>query len=429
MARVRVIEIDDQLAVGRRLRAARDAAGLSLRQLAFPGCSAPYISAIEHGRRVPSLQVLTALGDRLGVSADYLATGAERIEEAAITEAEVALLLGDIEAAESAFARAREQTADPKIQARCEGGLGVILLRRAKINEGIAALERARELAGASFLLLPTLVDALGRAYASRTDFEAAVELYTAARDAAAERRDRPGVLRFNVLLANTFIDLGDLSHSSETLALALHDAGELRDPLLRARVLWSQSRLHTVEGRHDLAAEFAERALESLRAAEDDHAVALAGQLLAYIELERGRPERALELLEEAAPVMARSDDAIERAVFDLERCRALLELGREEEAREILLAAGPVLRDWPSADAGRYFVVVGDLYRRFGENEDALTMYELAIESLRDHRNPHLVRAYQHKADLLEELGRQAEALEALKEALAVQAGSAAR
>ena len=53
--------VDDPAAVGRRLKEARLAAGLSQRQLSFPGCSAAYISRLEAGDRVPSLQLLRKL--------------------------------------------------------------------------------------------------------------------------------------------------------------------------------------------------------------------------------------------------------------------------------------------------------------------------------------------------------------------------------
>ena len=56
--RARTPHYDDPAAVGRRVYEAREAAGLSQRELAFPGCSAAYISRIERGERVPSLQVM-----------------------------------------------------------------------------------------------------------------------------------------------------------------------------------------------------------------------------------------------------------------------------------------------------------------------------------------------------------------------------------
>ena len=73
--------VDDPAAVGRRLKEARVKAGLSQRQLSFPGCSAAYISRLEAGDRVPSLQLLRKIASKLGADEQYLATGVERIEQ------------------------------------------------------------------------------------------------------------------------------------------------------------------------------------------------------------------------------------------------------------------------------------------------------------------------------------------------------------
>ncbi|HXF98660.1 MAG TPA: helix-turn-helix transcriptional regulator [Gaiellaceae bacterium] len=67
--------MDSAAAVGRRLQEARTGAGLSQRELAFPGCSPAYISRIERGQRTPSLQVLRELARRCGVSERFLAWG------------------------------------------------------------------------------------------------------------------------------------------------------------------------------------------------------------------------------------------------------------------------------------------------------------------------------------------------------------------
>jgi transcriptional regulator with XRE-family HTH domain len=73
--------VDDPAAVGRRLKDARIEAGLSQRQLSFPGCSAAYISRLEAGDRVPSLQLLRKLAQKLGADEHYLATGEQRVEQ------------------------------------------------------------------------------------------------------------------------------------------------------------------------------------------------------------------------------------------------------------------------------------------------------------------------------------------------------------
>jgi transcriptional regulator with XRE-family HTH domain len=77
--RERIPHYDDAVEVGRRLNSARQTAGLSQRELAFPGCSAAYISRIERGERVPSLQVMRELARRIGVTESELAYGRERL--------------------------------------------------------------------------------------------------------------------------------------------------------------------------------------------------------------------------------------------------------------------------------------------------------------------------------------------------------------
>jgi transcriptional regulator with XRE-family HTH domain len=95
LKRPRTPHYDDPLAVGQRLHAAREAAGISQRELAFPGCSAAYISRIERGERIPSLQVMRELARRIGISEAELAFGKEPMDRA------VSRAVRDVEAAEA----------------------------------------------------------------------------------------------------------------------------------------------------------------------------------------------------------------------------------------------------------------------------------------------------------------------------------------
>ena len=80
--RARTPHYDDPTAVGLRVREARDAAGLSQRELSFPGCSSAYISRIERGERIPSLQVMREIARRTGISEQALAYGREVLDPA-----------------------------------------------------------------------------------------------------------------------------------------------------------------------------------------------------------------------------------------------------------------------------------------------------------------------------------------------------------
>jgi len=75
MRRQKTAHVDDPVAVGARLRAARTRAKLTLRELSFAGCSPTYLSHLERGERTASLQVLVALADRLSVPVEWLARG------------------------------------------------------------------------------------------------------------------------------------------------------------------------------------------------------------------------------------------------------------------------------------------------------------------------------------------------------------------
>jgi len=60
-----------------RLIKARVEAGLTMQELAFPGCSMTYISRMESGERLPSQAVADGLAQRLGVSSAWLLRGRE----------------------------------------------------------------------------------------------------------------------------------------------------------------------------------------------------------------------------------------------------------------------------------------------------------------------------------------------------------------
>src|SRR5579862_2959638 len=105
--------VDSPAAVGERLRAARLEAGLSQRDLSFDGCTAAYVSRIEAGARTPSYQILREFGNRLGVTADYLATGDEGVVAAdPLVEAEIALRMGELDRAAEIYSQALEEGED-----------------------------------------------------------------------------------------------------------------------------------------------------------------------------------------------------------------------------------------------------------------------------------------------------------------------------
>lgn len=422
--RQKLAHVDDPVKVGRRIREARERAGLSQRQLSFPGCTAAYISRIEKGERVPSLQILREFARRLGVSEGFLAYGRDNVSPAdPLLEAEVALRLDDLKLARRLFSGADRDAADERTQARARAGLGQLAFRAGDHKKTVALLTQAFAIDSTLEFADPSVADSLGRAYAMLSEYESALAVFTRALEAVQERHDRLEIVRFSVLLANTWIDSGNFTRAEEVLAGILAHAAEISDPLARARLFWSQSRLHALQNDSDAAARYARRALETLQITEYTYYAAYAHQTLAHIELDRGNAEEALELLEAGLPLVRESGSTLEEAQFKLEEARALAKLGRGEEAASLAMEVAPILGEASPLDAGRSYHLIAEMFAELGDEARAIELYELAVDMLEKSPTRYLVEAYSRLAELLERSGRKDEALALLKRAMQVQ------
>jgi len=421
--------VDDPAAVGRRLRQAREAAGLTQRELSFEGCTAAYVSRIEAGARVPSLQILREFGRRLGVSADYLATGSNDVGglSSDLLEAELSLQLGDEERAAELYEAARADAGSSAALARAQLGLGRLAIRRGETSDGIALLEKALDSGELAAGDASTAADTLGRCYAAQARFDEAFALFTRFLDDARARGDRFEELRFALLLANTYVDSGDFGSAHATLGEILELAQSAADPTYRASAYWSQSRVHLARGEPNRAAEYAQLAIATLKASEQTLEAARALLLLAFIENDRGNPEAALELVEEGEPIVAAAGQATDAAMFAVERARALSALGEGEEAAALLLGIVPRLNAAAPKDASRAYSAVADIFRGQGDTARALELYELAVEQA-PVPSRHVAAALTAMAEIYEEQGEPQMALDLLKRALAARSGAPA-
>lgn len=415
MRRTPHIHIDDPLAVGRRLKEARVRAGVNRRDLSFPGCSVSYLSRIESGQRVPSLQVLQELGRRLGVPADHLATGGgASIGDDALTQAEMALRFDDAEGSRSQFEQIAATATEPEERARAVAGLGHVAFDQGRHDDAIEHFSRAIE-QWPSLQEDAPIADSLGRAFALTSRYAEAMAIFERRLAAAEERHDLIDTVRFSVLLANTLIDRGSFGRAEELVGHVLALTEDSRDPVLRARVWWTQARLHILQNDPVQAERYFRLALSSIELTEHARYAATAHQTLAHIKIDQGKPAEALELLERSLPLVTEGGNRFQLALVLTERARALVDLDRLDEAEECAREAIALFDGSSPADAGRATAVLGEVLVRRGNIDDAIAAYRRAAASTPStarYKLEHVKRL----AELLRSVGKDAEALDLL-------------
>ncbi len=424
MPRRKSTHVDDPAAVGRRLREARERAGLSQRQLSFEGCSPAYISRIEAGDRIPSLQLLREMGRRLGVSEDWLATGLDRevlAEDRTLLDAEIALRFSELDTAEKLYTQVLDAATTNNERARALAGLGQIAFERGEPRRAVQSLEQSLALSGADATEQPSLADTLGRAYAMLDDIEPAIRLFRQSLERANQRKNSPEAVRFGVLLVNAYIDNGEFDEAEAVLRETVEKAENARDPVFRARIYWSLSRLHALQSEATRPRAYARKALELLELTEHTTYAARAHQLLAHVELDQGNSGRGARY--PRAGAAAGSGQRKPGRQGDLPARAG--ESARPAWPRRGSGAGGTgehgAPRGRPPGDAGRGHALVAEIYEQLGDRERAIKTYERAAELLSFSPNRYLLEVYAKLADLLEAEGRKDDALEVLRNAVA--------
>jgi transcriptional regulator with XRE-family HTH domain len=423
--RRRVVVDDRPLAhaIGQRLRQARLAAGLTQQQLAGDRYTKAYISALENGIAKPSMAALNYLAPRLGKTSSEILSDPSAAW--ARIEADLALAAGHWEDAHDGYQVLLEHVKERGARADLLTGVAETLCR---LDRPAEAIRPATEAAG--------LFRELDRpADVARAEYWLA---------SAHNQQDNPeegrAILRSILERVRAGLDLGpdfatrllialaalDSYHGEPSAALAnLEEARGLAadlDTRRRGAFLAAMAAAYRNAGDHEAAIRTALQALALLRAAESDleaglvenqlaltyiamgsvkraretirHARTVGGtderlqanlaDTEAVIELEDGKPERALELAEEAIALAERTDHR--KALLDglVTRARALLALDRADDAAETFQRAAELAeRSAPASRRRQIFSAWADGLAAVGRHDEAYALARRALEA----------------------------------------------
>jgi tetratricopeptide (TPR) repeat protein len=428
--------------LGDRLRQLRVSAGLTQTELAGDRFSKEYVSQIERGKTQPTRETIKWLASRLGVDASFLASGVSSDEraraEAILARAEALAERRDYDASIDAYTDALAAvvaTGAVDLQVRVLSGEAWARAHRGEVRPAIDLLEQARGLVeGSSFTDLDRaeVVFRLGVARYLISSISTAIALFGEAL-ALVERSPLPSdLLRANTLTwrSRCYRRQRDYEAARDDVSRALELAESMEDPRSLGEVYFQASLIAERDGHWVLARTYAERAKSQYEALTDRMNVGRLLNNLGGLEFLLGKPEEALERLNEALAIALEhgTDDDAATAISSLAQVhlrtgshdkaethareairllgtredrldeignarlvlgRSLLEQGRLDEAETVLAEAEDAFSQLSSGShRAAAWMAQGDLAARRGDDRRAASLYRTAAETLQDFR-----------------------------------------
>jgi len=377
--------------LGARLRRLRLARGLSQRQLASSGLSDAYVSRIESGQRTPSVRAIRVLARRLGVTPEYLESGADiapaEALELQLTDAELRLRLGDhsVEArhALQAVLREAQRSGQDEIVTRAQIGLGLSSLAAGNQREAARYLSVAVASPLVSARTQTNVYVSLSKAlrFLGRAE-EAARLLQEALEDPGCQTPEAAGVrLRLATYLSYALTDLGEFERARSVLEEI--DADAALDPHEQVTMHWSLARLAYMEGQPKAALGEIRRAIIVLDHTEDSLELARAHLFAAEVHLWAYDVPAAQRHLELAARLENLAADARDLGALHSGQALAHARQGDFETARPLIRRAHEELADAP-AEQGVVWLAQALLEAAADDFEAAAHSFKRALDAL---------------------------------------------
>lgn len=353
-----LLEQADREALGRRLRAARLARGLTQGDVAHDIMSVAFLSRIEAGQRGPTVSALAALAKRLDVTVESLLGEPDRhvVDEIrlALDYAELSLESGQPEDAETHLQQALAKLDTSRVdgmrdRARLLHARSLEATQRE--DDAILELEELTDDAKANGMTRIKAGIALSRIYRETGDLGRAIEcgqrVMTYVEEAGLDSCDE--AVQLAVTLAAAHFERGDTGHAVRMCRKAITRAESLGSAQARASAYWNASAMQARRGDVAAAVPLAERALALLGEGQD-------ARNLARLRTEVGRLQLELD------------PPALDEARHNLEQAAAELEWS----------SGSPVDRAWTLLGLARVAFLAGDL----GESRDLIGRVHLTAD-----------------------------------------------
>ncbi|MFD0548522.1 tetratricopeptide repeat protein [Streptomyces rectiviolaceus] len=384
------VRLDEPAVIGRRVLRLRTELGLTQRQLAEPAYTPAYVSTLESGKVRPSEAALRHLAERLGVTAEELATGRPARLAAELrlrlTDARRALATGAPEDAATLFRELCAEAVEhalPGEQATALLGLGECLLESGDLDDAHECFTSVERLLADE--PLPRRVPAIrGRANAHRLTGELryACHLLETALDQlnASGLHDPDALLLLYSASIAPYMDMGAHERAAHAAELALALAPRVDDPALLAGMHRGVARTLIAQGRIAEADASLAKAQELYRQLHVRTELAHCHWMRGYVHAQDGDLERAENELRTAHDMLTAKRAALFAEQVEVELADVLRRRGKVREAAALLrplLATGKETAgtaetaeatEIPALRAGRGAVHVGAAHRLLG-------------------------------------------------------------
>jgi tetratricopeptide (TPR) repeat protein len=423
----------DPAILGRRLRNARVAAGLTQTEAAGGAASTAYISRIESGQRRPDLKLLGQLATRLRTSVDELLLGISRDQRA---ELQVELDYAELSLSSGSPAEALSR-AGAILAALPEAGIDG-LDRQAQFVRAFA-LEASGDLDGAILCLEkltakpPNDLDwirgliALSRCYRESGDLGMAIDIGERA-TSTIEAQGLSGLneaMQLTLTVAAAYFERGDTGHAVRLCKSTIQRAEELDSATVRGSAYWNASVMSSRQGAVPEALALARKAIALFEQDSDARNLARLRTELANMQLRMDPPEaaEAMHNLERAALELDWSSASpMDKADNQLAMARANLLLGNPTTAAEQSASTYAIAREQSPLSAAEALVLQGQISASQDRTSEATATYKEAILLLSgvgaDRRAAEL---WFELGGLLQDVGEAAAALDAYRRAAA--------